>query len=195
LDRSEKAYRQKRASSSSDAPKSRLLAFTTQLILDDYLIHFAEFMLVTMSALVVGNAVLITNALPLFRRFHTAPIVQPVLFKTTIYFAVVFLVRFFEKLVKYWFAGGSLAERGGAFLVAPVCRYPSLDLDSVSVLHYRCRVEFVVWSTRVNKNTLHKALLRLKVKQAPTGLATTTRLLLSPDDRAGIQKFAYALFS
>src|SRR3981081_2967330 len=65
-----------------------LIALTTQLILADYLVHFANFVLVTMSALIVGKAVLVANALPFFRRFDTAPIVQPVLFKTVIYCAV-----------------------------------------------------------------------------------------------------------
>jgi hypothetical protein len=86
-----------------------LIVLTTQLILADYLIHFANFMLVTMSALIVGKAVLVANALPFFRRFDTAPIVQPVLFKTLIYCVVVFLVRFLERLVKYCLAGGTLS--------------------------------------------------------------------------------------
>ena len=86
-----------------------LIVLTTQLILADYLVHFANFMLVTMSALIVGKAVLVANALPFFRRFDTAPVVQPVLFKTVIYCAVVLLVRFLERMGKYWFAGGSLS--------------------------------------------------------------------------------------
>ena len=86
-----------------------LIVLTTQLFLADYLIHFADFMLVTVSALVVGKSVLVANALPFFRRFDTAPIVQPVLFKTIIYCVVVFVVRFFEKLGKYWFAGGTFS--------------------------------------------------------------------------------------
>jgi hypothetical protein len=86
-----------------------LIVLTTQLILADYLIHFANFMLVTISALVLGKSVLVAKALPFFRRFDTAPIAQPVLFKTSIYFAVVFVVRFFEKLGKYWFAGGTFS--------------------------------------------------------------------------------------
>jgi hypothetical protein len=86
-----------------------LIALTTQLILADYLIHFANFMLVTLSALIVGKAVLVANALPFFRRFDTAPIVQPVLFKTLIYCAIVFLVRFLERLGKYWLTGGTLS--------------------------------------------------------------------------------------
>src|ERR1700752_2365989 len=84
-----------------------LIALTTQLILADYFIHFTNFMVVTLSALVVAKSVLVANALPFFRRFDTAPIVQPLLFKTLIYCLVVLIVRFIEKLVKYLLAGGT----------------------------------------------------------------------------------------
>src|SRR6201998_3686655 len=95
-----------------------VIVLTTQLILADYLIHFANFMLVTFSALVVGKAVLLANALPFFRRFDTAPIIQPILFKTLIYCLVVLIVRFIEKLVKYLLAGGTFARISG-FLKNP----------------------------------------------------------------------------
>jgi hypothetical protein len=85
-----------------------LIALTTQLILADYLIHFANFIVVTMAALIVGKSVLVANALPFLRRFDTAPIIQPVLFKTMIYWAVVFVVRVLEQVCKYWFAGGTI---------------------------------------------------------------------------------------
>src|SRR6266446_4401683 len=86
-----------------------LIVLTTQLILADYLVHFANFMLVTMSALIVGKAVLVANALPFFRRFDTAPIVQPILFKTIIYCVVVLLVRILEQVVKFFLAGGAFS--------------------------------------------------------------------------------------
>jgi hypothetical protein len=85
-----------------------VIVLTTQLILADYLVHFANFMLVTFSALIVGKAVLLANHLPFFRRFDTAPIVQPILFKTIIYCLVVLVVRIIEKLVKYWLTGGTV---------------------------------------------------------------------------------------
>ena len=52
------------------------IVLTTQLILADYFIHFANFMLVTISALVLGKSVLVANALPFFRRFDysTGPV-------------------------------------------------------------------------------------------------------------------------
>jgi hypothetical protein len=40
----------------------------------------------------------------------TRPHDPPVLFKTIVYWAVVFLVRFLEKLIEYLFAGGTLSE-------------------------------------------------------------------------------------
>jgi len=86
-----------------------LIVLTTDLILADYLVSFASFMVATMSALVVGKSVLLANAMPFLRRFDTAPMIRPVLFKTIVYWAVVFLVRFLEKLVEYLIAGGTLS--------------------------------------------------------------------------------------
>ena len=86
-----------------------LILFTTDLILADYLASFASFLVATMAALVVGKSVLLADALPFFRRFKTAPMTQSVLFKTIGYWAVVFLVRYLEKLIEYLFAGGTLS--------------------------------------------------------------------------------------
>src|SRR5580700_4601706 len=86
-----------------------LILLTTQLILADYLIHFFSFLVAITSALVVGKSVLLADALPFFRRFDTAPMIQSVLFKTIVYWTVVFVVRFLEKLVEYWFGGGTVS--------------------------------------------------------------------------------------
>src|SRR6266436_5664578 len=86
-----------------------LIVLTTDLILADYLASFGSFMVATITALVVGKSVLVANAMPFLRRFDTAPMIQPVLFKTIVYWATVFLVRFLEKLVEYLFAGGTLS--------------------------------------------------------------------------------------
>jgi hypothetical protein len=84
-----------------------LIVFTTDLILADYLVRFGNFIVATMAALVVGKAVLVANAMPFLRRFDTAPLIRPVLFKTLVYWAVVFLVRFLEKIAEYFIDGGS----------------------------------------------------------------------------------------
>jgi hypothetical protein len=79
-----------------------IIELTTQLILDDYLVRFANYMVAVGVALVVGKAVLVANLLPFLRRFDTAPLIWPVLFKSVVYTIVVFLVRFLERLVEYW---------------------------------------------------------------------------------------------
>jgi hypothetical protein len=86
-----------------------LLVLTTDLILADYIRTFASFLVATTTALVVGKSVLVADAIPFLRRFDAGPMIQTVLFKTTVYWAVVFLVRFVEKLVEYLFAGGNPA--------------------------------------------------------------------------------------
>jgi len=85
-----------------------LIVLTIDLILADYLRTFASFLVATTTALVVGKSILVADALPFLRRFDTAPIIQPVLFKTTIYWSVVFVVRFLEKVVEYLVAGGTV---------------------------------------------------------------------------------------
>ncbi len=85
-----------------------LIEWTTQLILDDYLVQFANFMLATLAALVVGKAVLLANLLPFLRRFDRGPLIRPILFKAVVFTLVVFLVQFLERFVEYLFGGGSI---------------------------------------------------------------------------------------
>jgi len=86
-----------------------LLVLTIDLILADYARSFVSFLVATTTALVVGKAVLVADALPFLRRFDNSPMIQSVLFKTFVYWAVVFLVRFLEKLVEYLVHGGTLS--------------------------------------------------------------------------------------
>ena len=85
-----------------------LVVLTTKLFLADYRVEFYSFMVATVSALIVGKSVLVANAMQFLRRFDGHPKIRPILFKTIVYSAVVFLVMFLEKLVEYLFAGGTL---------------------------------------------------------------------------------------
>jgi hypothetical protein len=87
-----------------------LIVLTIDLVLADYLRTFASFMVATATALVVGKSVLVADAMPFLRRFDRAPIIKPVLFKTIVYWAVVFIVRFLEKLAEYLFSGGAFGS-------------------------------------------------------------------------------------
>jgi uncharacterized membrane protein YhdT len=85
-----------------------LIELTTQLFLDVYVERTVNYMVAVVAALVVGKAVLVANALPFFRRFDTAPLVVPILFKSAVYWFVVFLFRVLEHLIEYWTSGGRL---------------------------------------------------------------------------------------
>jgi hypothetical protein len=77
-----------------------LIELTTQLILAEYLARLGNFMIATTTALVVGKAVLVANALPFLRRYDTGPLIRPILFKTVIYWTVVLVARFLEQIIE-----------------------------------------------------------------------------------------------
>src|SRR5215469_14616549 len=86
-----------------------LIELTTQLVLDNYFVRFANYLVATMAALIIGKAVLLANLMPLIRRYDTAPLIRPILFKTIVYSIVVFLVRVLEKLIEYCIDGGKFS--------------------------------------------------------------------------------------
>ena len=88
-----------------------LILFTKRLILEDYLIQYAGFLIATTSALIVGKSVLVADAMPFLRRFDNAPLIYPVLFRTIVYTLFVFVARLIEAFVHYLVQGGIL---GGA---------------------------------------------------------------------------------
>jgi hypothetical protein len=87
-----------------------LIELTTQLFLADYMARLANYMIATTMALIVGKAVLVADVLPFIRRFDSAPMIWPTLFKTLVYWAVVFAARFLEGLLEYLVGGGTIAQ-------------------------------------------------------------------------------------
>jgi hypothetical protein len=75
-----------------------LIVLTTKLLVADYFVAAGSFMLAA-AALIVGKAVLIANAMPFLRRYDRGPLIQPILLKTFVYWAVVFLARILEDFV------------------------------------------------------------------------------------------------
>jgi hypothetical protein len=119
-----------------------VIVLTTQLVLDDYLVRFANFMVATTAALVVGKAVLVANELPFFRRFDRAPLIQPILFKT-----VVFLARFLERIFEYWLSGGTMAG---------ISEYVSDNFSwhRFAAIQIWIFVLFLIYTTTMELNTL-----------------------------------------
>jgi hypothetical protein len=89
-----------------------LILWTKRLILQEQGIEFSGFFTAIVAALLVGKAVLVTDNLPFMRRFDGAPMIQPILFKTAIYWLCVLIVRLAEEFVHFVAAGGAIAAFG-----------------------------------------------------------------------------------
>ena len=77
------------------------IVLTTNLLVADYAVAVSNFMLATVAALIVGKAVITANAMPFLKLFDRAPLIQPILFKTAVYWIAVFLARLAERFVHF----------------------------------------------------------------------------------------------
>src|SRR6516165_8683225 len=78
-----------------------LILWTKRLVLEEHGIDFSGFFTATLAALLVGKAVLATDHLPFMRRFDGAPMIQPIIFKTAIYWLCILIARLAEELVQF----------------------------------------------------------------------------------------------
>jgi len=94
-----------------------LILFTRWMTLQEHGIPYNNFLGATLAALLVGKVVLVIDNLRFMRRFDGAPLIQPILFKSTIYWLCVFLFRIAEGLLHFLHDGGALGDFP-SFLVA-----------------------------------------------------------------------------
>lgn len=147
-----------------------LIVLTTQLLLDDYDVQFANFMVATMAALVVGKAVMVANVLPFLGRFDAAPLIQPILFKTVVYWVVVFLARFLERLIEYMIGGGTI---GGI----PEYVTAHFTWHRFAAIQIWIFVLFLIYTTAVQLNTVfgHGELFKIFLTRSSSELKLTRR--------------------
>lgn len=74
---------------------------TQKLILREDLLAAVSYLTAVFAALVVGKAVLVADNMSFLRRFDNAPLIQPILFKTVVYWVFVFIARLLEGWVHY----------------------------------------------------------------------------------------------
>ena len=86
-----------------------LILWTKRLILEEHGVEFSGFLTAVFAALLVGKAVLIMDHLSFMRRFDGAPLIQPILFKSVVYWFCVLVARLAERLIDFIYSGGSLS--------------------------------------------------------------------------------------
>lgn len=94
-----------------------LILFTRWMTLQEHGIPFTNFFAATLAALLVGKAVLVVDNLPMMHRFDGAPLIQPILFKSAIYWVFVFVLRIAEGFFHFVREGGAPGDFA-SFLVA-----------------------------------------------------------------------------
>ena len=88
------------------------IVLTTNLLVASYAVAVSSFMLATVAALVVGKAVITANSMPFFKIFDRAPLIQPILFKTAVYWVAVFFARLGERFLHFLVDGNSPLDFG-----------------------------------------------------------------------------------
>src|SRR5215813_4329780 len=83
------------------------IVLTTNLLVAEYGAAVSSFMLATVAALVVGKAVITANSTPFIKLFDRAPLIQPIVFKTAVYWVAVFLARLGERFVHFSVVDGN----------------------------------------------------------------------------------------
>jgi hypothetical protein len=147
-----------------------LIVLTTNLILADYSAAVGNFMLATTAALVVGKAVLVADAMPFLGRYDRAPLLEPILYKTLVYWVFVFIARLLEALVEFLMHGHSLGE----FLPHLASTFSWHHFAAVQIWIF---VLFLIYVTASELNQLfgHGELKRIFLTHRPSELQLNRR--------------------
>ncbi len=97
-----------------------VIGVTKALMLRELGIDFSGFAAAAVGALLVGKVVLLADKLPFINRFPEKPLIYNVVWKTMIYVAAVFLVRYVEHIVPFLLESGGLGAAHARLLAEVV---------------------------------------------------------------------------
>jgi hypothetical protein len=86
----------------------QLLALTRELMLKRYGIEATTFVAATIGALVAAKVVVLADLLPFINRFPGRPLIWNIAWKTPIYFAAAFVVRYLEEFIHFYRQHGDI---------------------------------------------------------------------------------------
>lgn len=93
-----------------------VISLTNALMLQQYDIDVWGFAGASVGALLVGKVVLVADKLPFVNKFPDRPLIYNTLWKTVIYTAAVFVVRYAEHLVPFVVEQGSVTGANGLLM-------------------------------------------------------------------------------
>ena len=147
-----------------------LIVLSMNLVLADYLVRIGGFLLAVTSALVVGKAVLVADKMPFLRRFDTAPLIRPILFKTFVYWSFVLAARLLESIVHFAIESGGVTGYGVFFR-------EQFSWNRFFFIQTWILVLFLIYTTVAELNTLFGdgELARVLFRRRTTELKLTRR--------------------
>jgi len=147
-----------------------LVAVSTNLITGAYLLDLSRFIFATTAALIVGKSVLVADKMPFLRRFDTAPLIRPILFKTAVYWGFVFVARLLEASLDYILHEGMLVGLSAYLL-------ERFSWHRFAFIQLWILVLFLIYVTASEFNTLfgEGELRRILFRHSPTAWKLTRR--------------------
>lgn len=100
-----------------------IVAFTTNMILEQNGIQGSAHAVATVLALIIGKVVLVFDKIPLLQWFNEKPLIYPILFKSTIYTVIVTVVRLLEHWVPALIQTGAIGSATQFVIEHVIWRY------------------------------------------------------------------------
>jgi len=148
-----------------------LIVLTTNLLVADDFVTVGTFMLATVGAPLIGKAVGVASAMPLMSRYDRVPLIQPILFKTFLYWLAVLIVRPLERWIEYLLSGNYVF---GGFVPHEVGTF---DWHRFAAIQIWILVLFLIYVTASEFNGLfgHGELSRILFTYRPSELQLNRR--------------------
>jgi hypothetical protein len=154
-----------------------LILWTKRLVLEEHGIDFSGFFTATIAALLVGKAVLATDHLPFMRRFDGAPMIQPIIFKTAIYWLCILIVRLGEELVQF-LANGRTVTDFPTYLVESLSWSRFLSIQIWLMVLFLAYVTVHELNTLFGNGELYRLFFRWRSSEAKLTRRRRVRLLI-----------------
>src|SRR6516164_269880 len=154
-----------------------LILWTKRLVLEEHGIDFSGFFTATLAALLVGKAVLATDHLPFMRRFDGAPMIQPIIFKTAIYWLCILIVRLGEELVQF-LANGRTVTDFPTYLVESLSWSRFLSIQIWLMVLFLAYVTVHELNTLFGNGELYRLFFRWRSSEAKLTRRRRVRLLI-----------------
>jgi hypothetical protein len=111
--------------------------FIHVLMLKGTAIYTSSSISIAVAALILGNAVLVADMVPMINRFPNKPLTYNIAWKTAIYLLISAVLHYLERLIDFWRETGSFVAGNERLLSLIIWALPLVSEDSVKQAAFR----------------------------------------------------------